>query len=562
MLLNLYIKNLGIIDTLKMDFQAGFNVLTGETGAGKSIIVESLLIATGCRASEEYIRSGAEKALVQAAFDISGLKPVASLLAEQGLEQPEDGILVLLREINRHGKNICRVNGQVVPLGLYRSIGTRLVDLHVQHEQNSLLDPDRHGRLLDRFGGPAVIGALEEVKALYDRWKEARQRYDRLRADEGERNRRMDMLRFQVEEIERAGLKPDEEEELEAEKRVLANAEKISLLTAKARSLLYDRGGGQASAVDLLSEAVSLLKSLADLDRRPVEILTALEEALYQVEDAARELAVYGEGLECNPQRLEEVEQRLLLIKKLKKKYGGTVREVLAYLESARNELGMLDNAEEALEAAAGEADRLMDAYSRAAEVLSRARREAARRLEEGMGRELISLEMGRVEFKVAFTPLDGPNRQGAERVEFLLSPNTGEPLKPLAKIASGGELTRIMLALKSLLAEADDVPVLVFDEAEAGIGGRALQSVAEKLSQLGEGHQVICVTHSAKVASYAGTHYRIVKEFDGERTVARVKLLDRQERLEELARMLGGRDITEITLLHAGQMLQMASKN
>ncbi|MCL6634509.1 MAG: DNA repair protein RecN [Peptococcaceae bacterium] len=560
MLLNIFIKNFGIIDLLKMDFQPGFNVLTGETGAGKSIIIDALQIALGGRASAEQIRSGEEKAVIQAAFHAAEHGPVAALLEEQGVAAPEDGILILAREIARSGRNMCRINGQVVPLAFYRNIGRRLADLHVQHEQSSLLDQEKHRRLLDRFGGPAVLEALAEVGELYSRWREACLRYEKLCNAAGERAGRLDLLRYQIEEIERANLRPGEDEELSAEKMVLANGEKISHLAARAYSLLYEGSSGQASALDLLAGAADALRNLAALDQRCEKILAALEGALYQVEDAARELAAYRDGVEYSPERLEAVEDRLEQIRRLKKKYGATITGVLQHLEEARGELAALENVEELSEAAGREVQELEAAYRRAAGLLSAARREAARLLEEAVAGQLLSLEMGRVEFRVAFTSLEEPSREGTERVDFLISPNPGEPLKPLAKIASGGELTRIMLALKVLLAEADEIPVLVFDEADTGIGGRALQALAEKLARLGERHQVICVTHSAQVASYARVHHRIVKEFEGGRTVTRVEALDPQGRLEELARMLGGRDVTGIARRHAGQLLRLAS--
>jgi DNA repair protein RecN (Recombination protein N) len=313
--------------------------------------------------------------------------------------------------------------------------------------------------------------------------------------------------------------------------------------------------------MDLLARVAEISKILAGLDQRTNAFLSPLESALFQLEDAARELACYRDGVEYSPQRLETVEERLELVKRLKKKYGETIADVLHYLDSAQNELAVLENAEELLEAAKSELAELEACYRKAASILSEARREAAKLLEEAVAGELQSLEMGRVVFKVAFSGIEEPAPEGAERVNFLIAPNPGEPLKPLAKIASGGELTRIMLAIKTLLAGVDEIPVLVFDEADTGIGGRALQAVAEKMAQLGERRQVICVTHSAQVACHARAHHRIVKEFKGERTVTRVELLDPQERLEELARMLGGREVTDITRRHAAQMLRTALK-
>lgn len=561
MLHNIFIKNFGIIDQLRMDFQDGFNVLTGETGSGKSIIIDALQIALGGRSSAEMIRSGAEKALIQVTFDISGIKDTALMTDEIVFDGLEDSIMVMTREITRAGKNICRINEQAVTLGYYRKIGGGLADMHMQPELNTLLSQEKQRQLLDRFAGEDALEALKEVNLLHGRWKEARGYFEKLNTEAGDRARRIDTLGYQIEEIRQADLAPGEDAELEDEKKFLSNAEKINMLAAEAYSALYEGKGGQYSALDLLARAADNLRSLVSLDRRNEPLLASLENILYQAEDAARDLAGYRDGVDFSPARLEAVEERLERIKKLKKKYGGTIPEISDYLEAAQRELAVLENMDESLEKASQDVEKAAFEYSKAAAILGAARRKAAGVLEEAVKKELLYLEMGRVEFKVAFLDIEGPAQGGLERVEFLISTNPGEPLKPLAKIASGGELTRIMLALKSLLADADEVPVLVFDEADTGIGGRALQAVAEKMMQLGRRHQVICVTHSAQVASLGTAHYRIVKEYDGDRTAARAKLLDPEERLEELARMLDGSEVTEITLRHARQMMRLTSE-
>lgn len=561
MLHNIFIKNFGIIDQLRMDFQDGFNVLTGETGSGKSIIIDALQIALGGRSSAEMIRSGAEKALIQVTFDISAIKDTALMTDEIVFDGLEDSIMVMTREITRAGKNICRINEQAVTLGYYRKIGGGLADMHMQPELNALLSQEKQRQLLDRFAGEDALEALKEVNLLHGRWKEARGYFEKLNTEAGDRARRIDTLGYQIEEIRQADLAPGEDAELEDEKRFLSNAEKINMLAAEAYSALYEGKGGQYSALDLLARAADNLRSLVSLDRRNEPLLASLENILYQAEDAARDLAGYRDGVDFSPARLEAVEERLERIKKLKKKYGGTIPEISDYLEAAQRELAVLENMDESLEKASQDVEKAVFEYSKAAAILGAARRKAAGVLEEAVKKELLYLEMGRVEFKVAFLDIEGPAQGGLERVEFLISTNPGEPLKPLAKIASGGELTRIMLALKSLLADADEVPVLVFDEADTGIGGRALQAVAEKMMQLGRRHQVICVTHSAQVASLGTAHYRIVKEYDGDRTAARAKLLDPEERLEELARMLDGSEVTEITLRHARQMMRLTSE-
>jgi len=562
MLLNLYIKNFRLIESLTIEFQNGLNVITGETGAGKSIIIEALQVSIGGRATVEQIRTGSEKALVQSTFDINTIQGIFPLLEEQGIDFPEDGLLILTREINHSGKNVCRLNGQAVTLSFYRSIGHCLVDLHVQHEQQALLDQERHRRLLDRFGGAQVLDVLKEVNTTYARWKETLAAYERFSSDAGERSRRVDLLRYQIDEIERADPKPGEDEQLAAERNVLLNAEKISLLLNESYSLLYEGSHGQASVMDMLSRSLELVKNLALLDGRAEYLYKSLESILYQVEDTARELAVFRDKVEHNPQRLEVVEERLELLNNLKKKYADTIPGILKFLTNARGELENLESGAELAAVAGEELEKLENLYSRAAENLSNYRLQTAKKLEQAVSRELAELEMGKVEFRVAFTKVDGPSPGGAERVDFLFSPNPGEPLKPLAKIASGGELSRIMLALKTLLADADEIPVLVFDEVDTGIGGQTLHSVAEKLAKISEHHQVICVTHAAQIAGYASAHLRVNKEFNGERTVTKVEALDLTGRIEELARMLGGREVTEITRRHAGQMLRLTSSN
>jgi len=561
LLLNLYIKNFGLIDLLDVNLQTGLNVITGETGAGKSIVIEALQVALGGRAMSEQIRTGADKAWIQATFEINNVKSVILMLEEQGIEVPEDKILIMTREINYSGKNICRLNGQTVTLNFYRAIGKNLVDLHVQHEQHSLLDQTRHCHLLDRFGGASVLDALKEVKSLYSLWKDTLNKFEELSRNDQEKIKRSDSLRFEIKEIEQADLKPGEDDKLLIEKKVLVNAEKICHLAAESYSLIYEGSFGQASITDLLSRALDLLRNLALLDEDAVKLYQSLENVLYQVEDTARELAAFNNKIESNPKRLEFVEERLALLNNLKNKYAGTIPEILNYLDHARVELERLEINNELAAATAEKLKKIEQSYMQATEVLSSRRSHAAKKLEERVSRELIGLEMGRVKFQVDFTKIDGLSPLGAERVEFLISTNPGEPLKPLAKIASGGEISRIMLALKALLANVDEIPVIIFDEVDTGMSGRALHAVAEKLAKIGEHHQVLCITHAAQIASHASVHYRVSKEFDGERTVTKVNVLDLPGRVDELARMLGGKEVTDITRRHAIQMLSSASK-
>jgi DNA repair protein RecN (Recombination protein N) len=455
MLLNILIKNFGIIDQIRFDFQDGFNVLTGETGAGKSIIVDALQIALGGRSSADQIRTGSDKALLQVTFDLSGNKETALLLERIGIDTAEDAILVMTREITHTGKNICRLNEQAVSLGLYRNIGSGLADMHMQPELNSLLSQEKQRQLLDRFAGASALEALKEVNLLYARWRAARLNFEKLNAEAGDRAKRIDTLRYQVADIQQDELTPGEDLDLEAEKIFLANAEKISLLAAEAYDSLYEGKSSQYSALDLLARAAGNLRSLVTLDQRNEAVLAALENILYQAEDAARYLARYREGLEFNPARYEAVEERLDQIKKLKKKYGGSIPEIINHLAAAQKELAALENIDESVEKADREVENIAAGYYKAADILGSARRKAALALQEAVKQELLTLEMGRVEFSVAFSEVEGPAQGGLERLDFMISTNPGEPLKPLAKIASGGELTRIMLALKALLADA-----------------------------------------------------------------------------------------------------------
>ncbi len=556
MLLNIFIQDFGIIDQLSIDFAKGFNVLTGETGSGKSIIIDALQVALGGRPSAGQIRSGAKKALIQAAFAVGGNKGLNVLLNEMGFADPDDGIIVMTREVTHRGKNLCRINGRVVTLGYYRKVGGFLADLHMQPETHSLLNQEKQRQLLDRFAGKKALEVLEQTNLLYTRWREAHKKYTELNRAAGERARRIDMLRYQIDDIQQADLDPGEDARLENEKNFLVNAEKISMLAADTCRFLSEGTGNQHSALDLLAKTIENLRDLVSFDNRNEPLLKALENIFYQTEDIARELARYCAGMDFNPSRLAVVDERLEQIRKLKRKYGKTIEEIHNYLQEAKKELDQLENVDQSLEELLQEVEEIESAYSETAGVLSAIRRKVARELEAAVQQELSDLEMGRVEFKVAFTVLDAPAHDGLERVSFMIATNPGEPLKHLAKIASGGELTRIMLALKALLADADDVPVLVFDEADTGISGKALQAVAEKMMQLGSHHQVICVTHSAQVAGLGQVHYSIIKEYDGQRTVTRAKKLNSAERLKELAKMLDGNEVTEVTMSHARQML------
>jgi DNA repair protein RecN (Recombination protein N) len=556
-LVSLDIQDFGLIDRQSIEFTAGLNVLTGETGAGKSIIVEALQVALGGRAWTEFIRTGKEKARITAVFEIQPLAALKEKLGAWGISLEEDGMLVMTRELSRNGRHTCRLNGQLVPLSIFREAGQYLVDIHGQHESQSLFNPDRHRDLLDRFAG--LWPLRQEVAEIYHRWRELSSRLEELRNNTRDRLHRQDLLAYQVQEIDNAHLSAGEEEALLQERTRLANAEKMTVLAGRCYQALHGGEEGLPAAMDLLGHACRDLEELSRFDPGLTSLSSVLRNVLYQVEDVVRELARYREELEFNPGRLQEVEGRLSRIGELKRKYGNSVEEILRYREQAAAELETLTLAGENMAALEEEVERWAERWQSKAQELSLARREQARLLEEAVMRELADLEMNKVAFQVQFEELKEASAAGRERVEFLISPNPGEPLRPLARIASGGELSRVMLALRAILAGVDELPTLVFDEVDAGIGGRTLVSVAEKLAGLAGHRQVICVTHAPQIASFALTHFSIFKEVLAGKTTTRVKKLDGEERLGELARMLGGHEADTLARDHARHLLEQA---
>jgi DNA repair protein RecN (Recombination protein N) len=555
----LVVRNFALIDDLSVEFGPGLNVLTGETGTGKSLIVDALQIVLGRRASAEYVRTGTDRAYLEAVFDLPEREAVLEPLAAAGIE-PEEGFLILSRELQSTGRSLYRINGRTVTLALYRETGQRLIDFHGQGEQQFLLREERHGELLDRSGGPELREAVRLLEGAFREWAAARKALEVHQAEAMERARRLDMLTHQVEEIERAGLEPGEEERLGEERVFLVNAEQIARLADEGYQALYGSDEHAEAAVAQIGRALDSLRSLAHLSREAREGVATLESVLSQVQEVARDLVAVRERAEFDPRRLNAVEERLALIEGLKRKYGVTVEEILAFREAAAAERDRLLDGEAEISGLRERVTALRAEWDDLAVRVSGLRREAARELEIRVVRELRELELGAVQFRVEFRPLEGPNARGGEEAVFLFSANPGEPLKPLARVASGGELSRIMLALKALLAAVDETPTLIFDELDAGIGGRALQAVAEKLFEIGRNRQVICVTHAARIASQADRHLRIVKVATDGGIRAMIADLDEDARLEELARMLGGgRRITETARKHARELRQAA---
>ncbi len=579
MLVELNIKNFAIIDELRLSFGPDLNVLTGETGAGKSIIVDAVSYILGERADSAVIRSGADEARVEGIFHLNQVakETVLPLLQKDELAGDDEDVLILAREIRREGRNICRVNGRAVTLATLESIGQRLVDIHGQTEHLSLLRAREHVAFLDRYGD--LWPLRQEVADLVHELRQVRQDLRALVRDERELARRADLLTYQIQEIAAANLEVGEEDELDEERTRLANAERLVELADAAYRALYVGEEEQRSAIDLLGLVVQSLASLRKIDPSLEERHQAAEEASYQLEDLARGLRAYRDSVEFNPSRLRQVEARLDLIYNLKRKYGGSINEILAFGQAAQRELDGITHSEERVEELEAREEELLHQIGALAAQLSDQRKETAERLREAIEAELKHLGMEGARFGVAIEQREaedgvwvGDRRYafdttGMDHVEFLIAPNVGEPLKSLVKIASGGETSRLMLALKTVLSAADRTPTLIFDEIDAGIGGRAGGIVGKKLWSLtagtgpgDAGHQVLCVTHLPQLAGYGDVHLRVDKRVVGERTVTAVQPLAGEERVEELASMLG--TVTQVTRRSAQELLERAKKS
>ncbi len=583
MLVEMTIEQFALIDKLRLPFGNGLNVLTGETGAGKSIVLDALQAVLGGRAGADMVRTNGDKAVIEAVFDLHGQEERTTVLQEMGVEVADDGLLVLRREIARTGRGRYLVSGRTVTAGMLKEAAQGLADLHGQHEHQSLLQAEKHLDLLDqyggslltsegkvlevldRYGGGPIAGLRQEVARLYRELQAVQAELVALRGDGRDRARREDLLRFQRDELEAARLRLGEEEELEAELRLLSNAEKLGRAAAESYASLYEGTSRQHSVTDLLGRVEAELRDAGRHDPALLEVLELLQAAQANVQEASRFLAQYRERVDVDPARMAQVEKRLEMLAALRRKYGDTVADMLAYLAEVKGELHRLETGEEQVAELEARAAALGAQAVELAGQLTDARRAAARELSERVGRELADLGMPKAQFLARVQPPAaaqagqiGP--KGWDEVEFLFSPNLGEPPKPLAKVASGGEMSRIMLALKVILARVDNVPTLVFDEVDTGISGRTAQAVAEKLALIARDRQVLCVTHLPQVAAMADVHFRIAKEEVAGRTFTRVEPLDEEGRTLEIARMIGGAELTQLTMDHARELVRAAA--
>ena len=553
MLEHLHIRNVALIKESEISFGDGLNILTGETGAGKSMIIDSLQFALGGRAGKDFLRHGEKQAAVEALFSVQS-QALTEKLAENGIAPEEDGTLLITRTLSEAGKSVCRINGSTVTVGMLKEIAEDMIDIYGQHEHQSLLNPVKHIRLLDRFCGAGFGEAMEEYKNSRQKLKDLEKQLAILIGDESQREQRMDMLLFQKEEIEAAELQEGEEDALLEQKKRLSSMDRPIRLTGESGTLLDDGDDRAPSACDQLGDALAKLQEAAEYDAALSPLADALADGYAAVEDCARELKREAEKQEADPEELERIEERLQLFYKLKRKYGGSIEAVLEFYEKAVQELEFLSNSsEKAAELSAKKAAE-EKRLSALAETLTARRRATAEQVEEQIETALHDMEMKHARFHIQIEEKADWGADGKDKVEFLISANAGEPLKPLAKIASGGEMSRVMLALKTVLVDADEIGTFIFDEIDTGVSGRTARRVGEKMRFLGGKRQLLCITHLPQIAAMADNHFLIEKESDAGETVTRVTALDEEGAVREVARLMN--DVTETTLAAARELL------
>ncbi len=559
MLLSLTIRNVALIEELTISLHEGFHVLTGETGAGKSIIVDAVNLVLGGRADRELIRTGCEKAYVEALFDIHDNSKMKELLSQQEMEA-EDDLLSISREISISGRNICRVLGVVMPLAALRDITASLIDVHGQHEHQFLMDEHKHLLFLDSFGDDTHRLRMEAAAAALEAYRTGEKELRRILSENSQREQRMDMLRFQLQELKAAKLSAGEEETLRRDLERLRHSVKISSALHRAYENVYAGSGKQLSALALIKDAVSAMDGIRTLDPEYEKLLNKLNDLYYELEDGGLLLRTLSESAAFDPDKNEQLEARLDLLRRLERKYGPTVEDMIAYAQKIGQEYAAFQHMDETLEQMQAIQKKRLAEYAKEADALTISRKNLAAWFEQEMMEQLKQLGMEKTRFSVQFLPADTQNVPEDE-VAFLISPNPGEPLKPLSKIASGGELSRLMLAIKSIAAQQGLIPTMIFDEIDTGISGKIAQVVAEKIAMISVYRQVLCVTHLPQIAAMADYHYLVEKSVQGDRTFTNVTELNESTRERELARMIGGTGSeNDSGLMHARNMLKASS--
>ena len=558
MLLELNIANIALIESLRIEFAQGFNVLTGETGSGKSIVVDCMNLVLGGRADRDFVRTGAEKGSVQALFDIAKNSAAKAILGEMDIDC-EDGMVAVSREISRSGRNICRISGVIVPLNTLRRLTGTLLDIHGQHEHQSLLDPAKHIAFLDAYGDNRHTELRAQAAKLHSERVKMESELKKNMLDAAERERLSDMLGFQIQEIASAKLKKGEEERLIARLRILENSEKIRTNVETAYEATYAGAGRTPSAQELLLRAANAMDKLSQIDERYAELGLRLREMVYSAQDVGYELRDILDHMESDPELIEKVSKRLETIDRLERKYGPNLDDVLNFYASAVERLESIQTGDAHIDALKAELAKKDAELDEVCTLLTASRRELAQRLAQAVMQQLRDLGMGRARLEIRIESLPRPTANGLDSVEFLISANPGEPLKPMASVASGGELSRIMLALKAISMEADGVDSMVFDEIDTGVSGRMAQTVGEKMCAIARDHQVLCVTHLPQIAALGDAHFVVEKHTDGTTTETVVRRLDSEGRIHELSRLVGGAEDSTSSLSHAKHMLEDA---
>lgn len=554
MLQELSIKDFAIIDEIQISFQPKMTVLTGETGAGKSIIIDALGLLAGGRGSTEFIRKGEKKAVIQGLFTLPREANTYNILEEYGIDS-EDGQIILQRDLYRGGRNICRINGMMVNLATLRKVGETLIDIHGQNEHQELMKPENHIDLLDEYD-KKTSQLRNQYQVVYQNYRKLKLSMKKKEADEKAWVQRLDMLNFQVKEIKEAGLKINEEDELVEEKNKLDNFQAIHDALELSYQIL---SGEKIDVVGNLGNAMNELSDVSDLSENLQEINTKISDAFYSLEDAARDISDELDSMEWNGERLNEIEERLELIHQLKRKYGDTIEDILHYHSRIEKELREMENAEQNSEKQERQLSEALEKVKELAIKLSKQRKKSAKKLEKMIHEQLSALYMDKAVFEVKCLNNSKLYSKGIDKVEFYIQTNPGEEMGPLAKIASGGELSRIMLALKTIFSQKMGVTSIIFDEVDTGVSGRVAQAIAEKISQISNNSQVLCITHLPQVAAIADNHYYISKSVNDGRTETSLKELDEKQKIREIARMLSGSEITELTLKHAEELIKMS---
>ncbi|TJX16272.1 DNA repair protein RecN [Tissierella creatinini] len=557
MLKELSIKNFAIIDDLKIEFTKGLNLLTGETGSGKSIIIEALGIVLGGRGNKDLIRTGSEKTIIEALFFIDeGLK---GILSEMDIE--EEDFLIITKEISRSSPSLSRINGRPVTINVLSSITAKLVDIFGQHEHQSLLNIANHQILIDSFGDKDHKMLLNKISETYGLYSEEKNMLNNMNTSSYEREREMDLLKFQIDEINEAHLTDADDNDIENEFNKFSNIKDIIASLGEIVEILSISDYEASSILQMLDRVIHLLNTIIGFDKNLDQYLTRLSDARFELHDMTNELSNYLEKLDLNEERLVFLEERLNLVNKLKKKYGSNVESIHEYRDKIKEQYEKLINYEKEIERINKKIENLELIIHEDSKVLSKKRKIIAESLEERLSQELKELNMNNVVFRVRFEEKKECSFNGIDNIEFLISTNPGEELKPLSRIVSGGEMSRIMLAFKSIIADNDRMPTLIFDEIDTGISGRTAQIVGEKISKISKSHQVISISHLPQIAALADSHYVISKNINNKKAITKIERLSDEERVVEMARLLGGVDVTETTLKHAKEMIEMSKR-